>query len=201
MNRLLSLRNALSIPFVTLCFIAGAAESTVTEAMLAEKLRFYAALGSLEADFKQVKELREMGMDMKSEGRLTLKRPDVVVWEILKPARVKVELGTTGIKITSGEGANATGQSFSADQMPQDKGASGMRDLVAWLKLDAKALSEQYVITKTPAERYLFEPRKTGPFKSMEMALAKDGHLETLVLNEASGDRMTLTFAKPRVRK
>jgi len=201
LNRLLTLRNGLAILALTLCSASVARATPVSEAALAEKLKFYASIRTFEADFKQRKELREMGMEMKSEGRLTLRRPSTVIWEILKPARVKVELGTKEIKITSGEGANATVQSFSSDQLPDDKGASSMRDLVAWLKLDAKALSEQYVITKTPADRYLFEPRKPGPFLSMEMALSKKGHLETLVLNETSGDRMTLTFAKPRVRK
>jgi outer membrane lipoprotein-sorting protein len=182
---------------VTLC----AADTPVTEAQLGEKLRFYAGIATLESDFHQVKDLKELGMQMKSEGRLTLKRPDSVIWEIRKPAHVKVELDLKKIRITSGDGASATVQTFTADQMPKDKDASSLRDLVAWLKLDAHALADQYVITKTTEDHFNFAPKKTGPFRTMEMDLSKAGHLKTLTLNETSGDRMILSFERPRVLK
>lgn len=194
-----SFGKALLVSVLTLCSVSADSEGTVSEAALTEKLRFYASIRSLEADFKQLKELREMDMEMRSEGRLTLKRPDTVIWEVLKPARVKVELGAKEIRITSGEGPAASREIYSVDQMPGDKGASSLRDLVAWLKLDAHALHEQYAITRSSNGNYVFVPRKAGPFRSMEMNLAKAGHLETLILNESSGDRMTLKFAKPRV--
>ncbi|MBS1961834.1 MAG: outer membrane lipoprotein carrier protein LolA [Bdellovibrionales bacterium] len=182
----------------------------VSETALAEKLRFYASIKTLETDFHQVKDLRDLGMQMKSEGRLTLRRPDAVIWEVRKPARVKVELDSKGIRITSGEGKSATVQTFSSSemsaQMQKDKATSSLHDLVAWLKLDAHALSEQYAITTTGTDargqsRFVFTPKKPGPFASMEMELAKAGHLAKLVLNEASGDRMTLEFARPKVVK
>ncbi len=186
---------------LTLCVTALASETPVTETQLAEKLRYYARIANLEADFHQVKDLKELGMQMKSEGRLTLRRPDSVVWEITRPAPVRVDLGNGKIRIQSGEGASATVQNFSADQMPKDKDASSLRDLVAWLRLDAHALAEQYAITRTTADHFVFAPKKTGPFRTMEMDLSKSGHLEKLVLNEVSGDRMTLTFGPPRVVK
>ena len=186
---------------LTPCIVFAASESPVTETQLAEKLRFYATIGTLEADFHQVKDLKELGMKMTSEGRLILKRTDSVIWEVTKPARVKVELGTTGIRITSGEGATATVQNFPIEQMPNDKNTSSLHDLVAWLKLDAHALSTEYTITKTTSDHFVFTPKKVGPFKSMEMDLSGAGHLERLVLNETSGDEMIMTFARPRVRK
>jgi outer membrane lipoprotein-sorting protein len=186
---------------VSLCASAGPSESSVSEGELTEKLRFYATLGSLEADFHQVKDLRELGMQMKSEGRLTLRRPDSVIWEVTKPARVRVELGSAGVRITSGDGQAASVQTFSADQMPKDRDASSLHDLVAWLKLDAHVLAAQYTITKTTGDHFVFTPKKSGPFKTMEMDLSRAGHLEKLILNETSGDRMTLTFGRPRMIK
>ncbi len=178
-----------------------AGDTSVTETQLGEKLRFYAGIATLEADFHQVKDLKELGMQMKSEGRLTLRRPDTVIWEIRKPAHVKVELDLKGIRITSGDGRAATVQAFSADQMPKDQDASSLHDLVAWLKLDAHALAEQYTITKTTENHFDFAPKKAGPFRSMEMDLSKAGQLEKLTLNETSGDRMILSFERPRVIK
>jgi outer membrane lipoprotein-sorting protein len=178
-----------------------AAETPVTENELATKLRYYSSIRALEADFRQVKNLREMGMQMKSEGRLTLRRPDSVIWEVTKPARVKVELTSAGIRITSGEGTTATVQSFSAAQMPKDGDALGLHDLVAWLRLDAHALSEQYTITRTTTDHFIFAPKKIGPFKTMEMDLSGAGQLTKLVLNESSGDQMTLQFGKPHLLK
>lgn len=190
---------------LTLCSAAAAETTSVTEAQLAEHLRLYSTIKTLEADFHQVKDLRELGMQMKSEGRLTLRRPDAVTWEVRKPARVKVELDPNGMRITSGEGKTATVQTFSTAQMGAsmsgDKDASSLRDLVAWLKLDAHALAEQYAIATTGGNRFFFTPKKPGPIASMEMELAKAGHLSKLVLNESSGDRMTLEFSRPKIVK
>lgn len=195
-----ALRKRLVFTLLTLG-VAHAADGTpVREAELADKLRFYASIASLEADFHQVKDLKDMGMRMKSEGRFRLEPPSgAVVWEVRKPAHVKVELDAKGIRITSGDGAQATIQTFRAEEMPKGGDAASLHDLVAWLKLDAHALAEQYEIARLPDDRFLFTPRKPGPFRTMEMALAKDGHLKTLVLDEASGDRMTIAFEKPRV--
>jgi hypothetical protein len=183
----LSARSAVAVP--------------VTEQELAAKLRFYAKIGTLETDFHQVKVLKELGMEMKSEGRLTLKRPDSVVWEVTKPAPVKVELGRAGVRITNGEGASARVENFPTAEMPKEGSASSLHDLVAWLRLDAHALSTQYAIAKTAPDHFIFTPKKPGPFRTMEMDLSQDGHLKKLVLNEATGDQMRLTFAKPRVMR
>ncbi len=193
------MRNLLLIMLLTPCTALAAAEFKVSEAELGEKLRFYTTFQSLEADFHQVKDLKEMGLQMKSEGRLTLKRPDTVVWEVTKPAHVKVELGAAGIRITTGEGVSATIQNYPADQMPKEGDGASLHDLVAWLKLDAHALANQYAITRTNADHFIFAPKKNGPFKTMEMDLSGAGHLEKLILHEASGDQMTLRFGKPRI--
>ena len=68
------------------------ARTEISERELATKLKQYERMTALEAPFQQLKILKEMGITLKSEGRLTVVRPSHVVWEITKPSPVRVTL-------------------------------------------------------------------------------------------------------------
>lgn len=179
----------------------AAVETPVSAAELNEKLTFYRQIDRLEADFRQVKDLHEMGMQMKSEGRLTLLAGESVVWEVLKPSRVKVELDPSGIQVTRGEGTGKTVEKITSADMPKGADGSSLRDLIQWLRMDAKILSAQYTVTRTTKDHFIFTPKTPGPFSRLEMDLPGRGYLRKLILRETSGDQMTLEFSAPRIKK
>src|SRR4051812_614438 len=71
---------------------------------LAQLLKFYAPIRSLSVPFQQMKHLSEMGIDLRSEGRLTVHRPDEIIWEILKPSHLTVVIDKTAVRLSEGDG-------------------------------------------------------------------------------------------------
>jgi outer membrane lipoprotein-sorting protein len=179
----------------------GQAATPVSEQTLAEKLKFYASVSTLEVDFKQTKTLKDMNLQLKSEGHLKLRRPDHLVWEITKPSPVFVSLDDQEIRIRSGKGADAQTQTFKISDAPSGQGMKSLTGLITWLSLDSKALADQYSIYALGQQSFRFEPKKKDvtPFESLEMTLGGDGHLKHLTLNELSGDRLDIEFGKPKL--
>jgi hypothetical protein len=180
-------------------------QPAITEAQLKEKLRFYGSFRELEVTFKQIKFFQDMEMELRSEGKLKLTRPDQVVWEIIKPSPVKVTLRGDQVKIESGTGKNAQLQNFNTRDSGSERAARGMASMAAWLNLDASALSRQYDVYSSAhgsAGTFRFVPKaaEASDFRELEMTLGSQGHLRKLLIHEASGDRLQIEFATPKVK-
>ena len=184
---------------------ASSLAAPVSESDLADRLKFYRSVQSLDVRFSQTKKIVDAGMEIASEGRLRLGNPaggenGTVVWEITKPAPVRITLDGKGIDIVNGTGAQASHQHFSSSDMPQEGSAGSFSSLGAWLKLDAHAISENYAVESSESGRYRFTPKKSGgPFAKLELEIGRLGHLERLNIFERSGDEITLRFSKPTV--
>jgi outer membrane lipoprotein-sorting protein len=182
--------------------VSGRAAVPVSEAELAKKLKLYASISTLSVSFKQTKTLKDLGMQLKSEGRLKLERPDKVTWEITQPSPVLVTLDKTQIQIRSGKGADAQTQTLKMGEASSDQPTQSLTGLIAWLNLDSKKLSEQYQVSETGKQLFHFEPKQkdTVPFQSLDMGLSPDGQLKRLAIHEISGDQLEIEFGKPQIR-
>jgi hypothetical protein len=78
-------------------------------------------------------------------------------------------------------------------------GMESQAALSSWLNLDAKALGEEYTVTEQNKLSYVFTPKKKSPFVKIQMKLSKAGYVDTLILEEASGDTMELKFGTPKL--
>lgn len=177
------------------------AATPISEQTLAEKLKAYASISSLEVDFKQTKTLRDMGLQLKSEGHLKIKRPDHLIWEITKPSPISVSLNQKEILIRSGKGADAQTQTFQVSDAPSGQAVKSLTGLITWLNLDSKAIAEQYLVYAIGQQSFRFEPKQKNstPFENLEMTLDSDGHLKHLTLHELSGDSLDIEFGKPKL--
>lgn len=174
----------------------------VTEKELADSLRMYQSIASLDVTFKQTKILKNLDLQLKSEGRLQIFRTQHrIIWQIFKPSPVVVQLDQKEIRIESGVGKDLQKQVFKISDAPSDKATQSIRSLVTWLNLDATALAEQYSIfaLKTKAYRFIPKEKSISPFQGLDMYLAEDGQLNRLVMNELSGDSLDIEFGKPRL--
>lgn len=176
--------------------LALAEENLIGEKELSEQLKFYQSVEQLTANFQQTKHLSEMNLDLKSEGHLSFKKPDQVIWEVVKPSPVTVRLSKENIEIKT---ASET-HSYKVQEISQDHVAKGLGLLWPWLTFDAHALNEQYKMSKLSERNFLFEPKTSGlPVTKIQASLTKDGRLDRLKLFENSGDWMEIQFGNPKI--
>jgi hypothetical protein len=164
---------------------------------LRKALRFYQSIERLEVDFKQTKILKDIALELKSEGRMTLSLPHRVQWKILKPQPLTVELEQQKVTIQS---ATAT-QTFSQSENPSAKDRKNFETMLSWLKLDPDAIAANYFISKIAENQYRFVSQETSDpvFKALEMELLPAGHVSKLRFQESSGDEIRIQFSKPVV--
>ena len=174
-----------------------AANKPVTQPELQSALKLYQNIQKLDVDFKQTKTLKDIQLDLKSEGHMTMTLPDHVQWKILKPEPMTVDLQQQKITIHSATNT----QTFSQDQNPSAKDRKSLATMLSWLKLDAGAIMSQYDVVQLAPHKFRFTAKdKDEPMlKSLEMELTPAGHVAVLLFHEASGDEIRLQFAKPKV--
>jgi outer membrane lipoprotein-sorting protein len=175
----------------------AAVEKPVTVEELQRALTKYQAIERLDVDFKQTKTLKDIELDLKSEGHLTLKLPAEVEWKILKPQPMTVVLADQKITIHS---ASST-QTFSQAENPSAKDRQSFQTMLTWLKLDAAAIADKYKVSEIGPREYRFVAKDPNEpvVKSLQMKMDPSGHVADLLFEEVSGDSLKLTFAKPKV--
>jgi len=154
----------------------------LTAEQLQESLKKYQGLERLEVDFKQTKHFKDMDVKIESQGHLSVRPPGHVVWEVRKPAPVKLELTPETL-----------------DKIPPAHRRE-MQALIDWLKLDAKAIHERFFVYPM---KDVFEFQSRDPnslFTRIFMDLNRAGHVDKLQFVEKSGDQIDFHFSKPVVK-
>jgi outer membrane lipoprotein-sorting protein len=171
---------------------------------LTSVLHYYENLKSLQVPFTQVKTMRSLDMTLTSSGILKLqKNPQKIVWDILKPAPVRVILTNAQIEIINNPGLKTEQvQILKMDSIPTagaNADSKNFASLAAWLDLDAKTLARDYYVEKKSNSLYEFTPKEKGktPFEKLDMTLHPPGPLEKLVIHELSQDEVEIRFGKP----
>ncbi len=189
------------ISLTVLSRAALAGPSPLSEAELAEKLRFYRGIRVLDVRFEQLKTLKDMDLVLKSEGELRIERPAHFIWKVIRPSPVSVSVDGEAMTIVSGAGPSARTQRLKLGDAPSDNTARSLASMAAWLNMDAKALHREYDAFAESALKYRFRPKKLAgsPVAELEMELTREGHLKSLLIRELSGDTLDIRFDKPRI--
>jgi outer membrane lipoprotein-sorting protein len=178
--------------------LSHAQEKQLDATDLAKQLQSYKSVKSLEATFKQTKSFKDMTVKLKSEGHFQLDRKNQkVVWEILKPSRLKVLLGKDEIRI---EAESQKEHVIRRNEIGNDKAVQSLAALVTWLEMDPSKLIDQYSVFQQGISRFHFVPKTSGFFKSVDVALNSKGFVTQMVIHEASGDEILIDFGEPKVR-
>jgi hypothetical protein len=187
--------------FILTLFYALTALAGSDDEELFQALHRYQHLNRLKVDFNEKKILKSIGTILDSTGRLSVTRnPKVIIWEILKPSPVRVKLSNDEMQITTAPGSKTEEtQILHAKDANARDGMESQAALSSWLNLDAKALGEEYTVTEQNKLSYVFTPKKKSPFVKIQMKLSKAGYVDTLILEEASGDTMELKFGTPKL--
>jgi outer membrane lipoprotein-sorting protein len=185
-----------------LIITAKAASSLMeTDPELQNLLSFYKKTERLETNFHQTKKMKGLKMLLNSDGKLVIQKPDQVIWEVQKPARMRAELTQQSIRLETGEGAEKTVQVLDQKSLGERKEAQSLKALKAWLEMDADLLKKDYQVTKLGPSQFLFEPfdKNSSPFEKLEMKISQGKYVQELIISEKSGDQMQISFTAPKV--
>jgi outer membrane lipoprotein-sorting protein len=176
--------------------VAAGSATSVTRDQLKAGLLAYASISKLEATFNQTKTIKEIGVVIKSEGRMTLSRPGKVTWEVTRPSRVKVVLDEKEVRIESGSSSDANAQVFPVGGAVSDEVGGKMAEVLAWLRLDADRLYDDYSVTSVGPNQFCFTPKERlkSLFGELKLTLGKEGVVRRLEIKEKSGDLLEIDF-------
>ncbi len=180
-------------------FAAPAVKEQVQLQELQSRLRLYENYKSFETSFRQVKFIKSMNVHLKSKGRLTVQKPNKVLWQITEPSNMTVKFDDKNLEMTTGTGKEAATQKVDIGNVPS--AMKNMAMLSTWLRLDATELVRDYEISKISEFQFSFEPRESGMFASFEMTLTPKGHLKSLIILEKSEDTLQIEFEVPKFQK
>ena len=165
------------------------------------QLKFYQGLSELNVDFSQHKYIKELDVDIKSNGKLQVKWSDHVIWKIESPSPFEFVFNSSEIKITSKSYAGKERvDTYKIGETISKKDAKGLMQLLLWLRLDADGLVKHYSICRQD-DLLRFFPIESEDivFKQLDMSLCKTGYIKSLKLYEKSGDLINIEFSKPTI--
>jgi len=149
------------------------------------------------ADFEQVRTLAALSRPLKASGSLVLVRDKGVLWRMAKPVAMTYVMGPKGLLTVDGAGRR---ERRTARDLPV-VGQMG-RLFQALVQGDWKALEGSFTLTGsgTPAhwEVSLVPTARAVGFPK-RLRLTGGRFVERILLEEAGGDRMEITFSRQRL--
>lgn len=156
-----------------------------------------ASLKTLVGSFSQERSIGLLATAVKSEGEMTLVRPDRLRWELKPPDAITYFIGPEGFAFATPSGGGGVG-----------KGAAGrfgavLADLMILLGGDLEALRGRYdlsIPSRTGGVVLLARPKADDVKKyvtSLEMSCGPElWTVKRIVIEEKNGDRSVITFGK-----
>jgi outer membrane lipoprotein-sorting protein len=177
----------------------GSQLQPLSEKQLTEKLRNYQDIATIEANFTQVKTLKDMDVTIKSQGHFSVHRPHDIIWQITKPSPITISISNQEIKLEKPSGSEV----FKLSQMPSEKLAKSLVGLMAWLEMDAEQLNKDYSVYPDQAHRFRFVPKNKDIafFKDLLMELDAWGNVRHILITEVTNDTLSLDFGDTRITK
>lgn len=184
---------------LALSALPRAARADDLDAVLADIGKARASLKTLVAPFTQERTIGLLATVVKSEGEMTLVRPDRLRWELKPPDAITYWIGPEGLAYETPNGGASVG-----------KGAAGrfgavLGDLMTLLGGDLTTLRSRYDLA---AERkptgVVLGARPTAPevkkhVSRLSLAIAPDlWTAQRIEIEESGGDRSVITFGKPQ---
>ncbi|MBY0413894.1 MAG: outer membrane lipoprotein carrier protein LolA [Bdellovibrionales bacterium] len=156
----------------------------------------YSKLKTLTADFSQTKELKSIGVKLKSKGSMNFNRPDYFEWQVNEPKNFVFIFKKDIITLLEDGKVLRTADSANFDKKMLD----AISHLKAWLMIDQKFIGEHYEINKLSNDRYEFAPKgQTKMFKNITIDLGTTYPIKKIILQEFSGDTIEIEFSKTKL--
>ncbi len=170
---------------------------------VADRLRFYERIDRLTAPFKQTKTMKEIGIALDSKGLIEIERPSKVRWIVEQPSPMTVTVDGKQISLESMSGGEKRKEQWDLASVSDERLSKSLVGMLAWMRLDVATIQSSYTISEMTSGALRAIPRDASavPFKALVFRIHKDGHLDTLRLEEVSGDEIAIDFGTPRIQK
>ncbi len=154
--------------------------------------------GKLEADFALVRHFKDMDYDMPGSGSMSFTPSTEMVFRTEKPMKAVFTLSPTQVTVNDGEAGKTT--TIKSEQQPWIKQIFQLQD--NWFKGDVSGLKAEFDVSIQDENTLLFTPKnpKVQAFvKTMQLHIEpKTRHVAKVIMTEASGDSITITFSNIR---
>lgn len=156
----------------------------------------YAKLKKLSANFSQTKELKNIGVTLKSSGTLNFERPNLFEWKVESPKKLVFQFKDNNISLMEDGKLMKNTDTAKFDKKMLD----AISHLKAWMMIDQKFIEENYTIKNISSDIYEFTPKLSAKmFKSILVELGKDAPIKKISLTEISNDIIVIEFAKTKM--
>jgi len=189
--------------FLSLAPLKAETGRQLSDKEVADKLRFYERIDRLSAPFKQTKTLKEIGIALDSKGRIEIERPSKVRWIVEQPSPITVTVDGKKVSLESESGSEKKKEQWDLGSVSDERLSKALVGMLAWMRLDVATIQSSYTITEMAGGALRAVPRDTSavPFKALVFRIHKDGHLDSLRLEEVSGDEIAIDFGTPRFQR
>jgi outer membrane lipoprotein-sorting protein len=174
---------------------SGTARADEVSDALAEITRARAGLTTLVGAFTQERTIGLLATVVKSEGEMTLVRPDRLRWELRPPDAITYWIGPEGLAYASPNGGGSVGKSAAG------RFGAVLGDLMTLLGGDLEQLRARYDLAVEKADGGLLlgaRPRADEVkrhVKSLSLRLPRDlWSVQRIEIEESGGDRSVITF-------
>ncbi len=176
---------------------AGTARADEVSDALAGITRARAGLTTLVGSFTQERTIGLLATVVKSEGEMTLVRPDRLRWELRPPDAITYWIGPEGLAYASPNGGGSVGKSAAG------RFGAVLSDLMTLLGGDLEKLRARYDLSVDKADgglllgaRPLADEVKRH-VKSLSLRLPADlWSVQRIEIEESGGDRSVITFPR-----
>lgn len=177
--------------------IVGPAHADEVSDALARIAKARASLKTLTVPFTQERTIGLLASTVKSEGELTMVRPDRLRWELKPPDAITYWITPEGFSYASASGGASVGKAGA------QRFAAVLGDLTALIGGDLESLRKRYdlaVPSTSDGIVLLASPRADDVkkhVKSLELVTTPDlADLRRITIEEKNGDRSVITFGK-----
>ncbi len=197
-----------SLPLLFFVYVAHSrtlAATQVSSQELSQLLAPYTQIQKISADFNQKKFLKDLKIELLSNGSMTFERPQNIRWTIHKPSPLEVAIDNDKISLTTQNGDAPVVIPFS--QIGKNQNTSGLSLMIPWLAGDAEQILKSFEVTKEGDQLFSLVPRTSGSlFRLIQIKTASakgknPGWIESLTLNETSGDAIEIRFKAVKIAK
>lgn len=177
--------------------LGGRAQADSVSDALAEITKARASLKTLVGPFTQERSIGLLATAVKSEGEMTLVRPDRLRWELKPPDAITYWITPEGFAFATPSGGGGVGKSAAG------RFGAVLSDLLILLGGDLEKLRARYDIaipSRTDGITLLAKPKAEDiakHVKSLEMSAGPElWTVKRITIEEKNGDRSVITFGK-----
>jgi outer membrane lipoprotein-sorting protein len=152
----------------------------------------------LEGQFKQTKNLKELDLEIKTEGDFKVLRPtetaSVFYWNILKPKPSHICIDEVGILIDSADGNPEKKKNLKFSEVGKETGDQ-IVSLLKIITMDPNKIDEEFAVQKG-ANNYVLTPKKKEAafFESATLSVNAKGLVQQVTILEKSQDQIRIEF-------